>query len=59
MFIANTPLGRRGQPEDIAKAAVFLASDDAAWITGEQISVSDGIKTIKIDSKVRHAGIRT
>src|SRR5690606_5551966 len=43
MFIANTPLGRRGQPADIAKAAVFLASDDAAWITGEQISVSGGM----------------
>jgi 3-oxoacyl-[acyl-carrier protein] reductase len=43
MYIANTPLGRRGQPEDIAKAAVFLASDDAAWITGEQISVSGGM----------------
>lgn len=43
MFIVNTPLGRRGKPEDIAKAAVFLASDDAAWITGEQISVSGGM----------------
>ncbi|GAB4017177.1 glucose 1-dehydrogenase [Spirosoma migulaei] len=43
LFIANTPLGRRGQPEDIAKAAVFLASDDAAWITGEQLSVSGGM----------------
>ncbi|HEX5552746.1 MAG TPA: glucose 1-dehydrogenase [Chitinophagaceae bacterium] len=43
MFIANTPLGRRGQPEDIARAAVFLASEDAAWITGEQISVSGGM----------------
>lgn len=43
MFIANTPLGRRGQPEDIAKVVVFLASDDAAWITGEQISVSGGM----------------
>ena len=43
MFVANTPLGRRGQPEDIAKAAVFIASDDAAWITGEQISVSGGM----------------
>ncbi|HLT53387.1 MAG TPA: glucose 1-dehydrogenase [Flavobacteriaceae bacterium] len=43
MFISKTPLGRRGQPEDIAKTAVFLASDDAAWITGEQISVSGGM----------------
>lgn len=43
IFITNTPLGRRGKPEDIAKAAVFLASDDAAWITGEQISVSGGM----------------
>jgi 3-oxoacyl-[acyl-carrier protein] reductase len=43
MFIEKTPLGRRGQPDDIAKAAVFLASDDAAWITGEQISVSGGM----------------
>jgi 3-oxoacyl-[acyl-carrier protein] reductase len=43
MFVANTPLGRRGQPADIAKAVVFLASDDAAWITGEQISVSGGM----------------
>lgn len=43
MFIANTPLGRRGQPEDIAKVAVFLASEDAGWITGEQISVSGGM----------------
>src|SRR5450432_4611942 len=43
MFVANTPLGRRGRPKDIAKAVVFLASDDAAWITGEQISVSGGM----------------
>jgi 3-oxoacyl-[acyl-carrier protein] reductase len=43
MFITNTPLGLRGQPEDIAKAVEFLASDDAAWITGVQISVSGGM----------------
>jgi len=43
MFVAKTPLGRRGQPADIAKAVVFLASDDAAWITGEQIGVSGGM----------------
>ena len=43
IFINNTPLGRLGQPEDIAKAAVFLASDEAAWITGEQLAVSGGM----------------
>lgn len=42
-LIAHTPLGRVGQPEDIARVAVFLASDDAAWITGEKISVSGGL----------------
>lgn len=42
-LVANTPLGRTGQPEDIAKVAVFLASEDAAWITGEKISASGGI----------------
>jgi 3-oxoacyl-[acyl-carrier protein] reductase len=42
-LVASTPLGRTGQPEDIAKVAVFLASDDSAWITGEKISVSGGI----------------
>jgi len=42
-LVANTPLGRTGQPEDIAKVAVFLASEDSAWITGEKISVSGGI----------------
>lgn len=42
-LVANTPLGRTGQPEDIAKVAVFLASQEAGWITGEKISVSGGI----------------
>jgi 3-oxoacyl-[acyl-carrier protein] reductase len=41
---AQTPLGRIGQPRDIAPAAVFLASDDAAWITGETILVSGGLR---------------
>ena len=40
MFIANTLLGRKGLPEDIAKSVVFLAPNDSAQITGEQISVS-------------------
>lgn len=42
-LVASTPLGRTGQPDDIAKVAVFLASDESAWITGEKISVSGGI----------------
>lgn len=38
-----TPLGRIGQPEDIAKVAVFLASDEAGWVTGERLTVSGGL----------------
>ena len=39
---ASAPLGRIGQPDDVAKVAVFLASDDSAWLTGERISASGG-----------------
>jgi 3-oxoacyl-[acyl-carrier protein] reductase len=41
---AQTPLGRIGQPEDIAPAAVFLASADSAWITGETLYISGGMR---------------
>ena len=41
-FVANTPLGRVGKPTDLSKLAVFLASEDAAWITGQKIVVSGG-----------------
>jgi 3-oxoacyl-[acyl-carrier protein] reductase len=37
-----TPLGRPGQPEDVARIAVFLASDDAEFVTGERIMASGG-----------------
>jgi 3-oxoacyl-[acyl-carrier protein] reductase len=40
--IATTPLGRIGQPSDIAKVAVFLASDDSAWLTGEHLLATGG-----------------
>ena len=43
-MIAGTPLGRIGMPEDIAKVAVFLASDDSAWVTGERLTVAGGYK---------------
>jgi 3-oxoacyl-[acyl-carrier protein] reductase len=39
---AQTPLGRIGQPQDIAGAAVFLASNDSAWITGRSFVISGG-----------------
>jgi len=41
---AQTPLGRIGQPQDIAGAAVFLASPDSSWITGETLVISGGLR---------------
>src|SRR6516162_3350396 len=41
-IIAQTPLGRIGQPDDIAPAAVFLASQDSSWVTGETLYISGG-----------------
>jgi 3-oxoacyl-[acyl-carrier protein] reductase len=43
-YISLTPLGRLGEPEDIAAAAVFLASDASHWVTGETIRVSGGAR---------------
>ena len=42
-LVAQTPLGRAGQPGDIASVAVFLASADSGWITGERIVTSGGL----------------
>ena len=41
---AQTPLGRIGQPRDIAGAVVFLASSDSSWITGETFVISGGYR---------------
>jgi 3-oxoacyl-[acyl-carrier protein] reductase len=41
---AQTPLGRIGQPRDIASAAVFFASQDSAWLTGETLTISGGYR---------------
>lgn len=43
-LVAQTPLGRPGQPDDIAPIAVFLASDDSRWLTGETIVASGGMR---------------
>jgi 3-oxoacyl-[acyl-carrier protein] reductase len=42
--VADTPLGRTGQPDDIAPAAVFLASSDSKFITGQTLNISGGIR---------------
>jgi len=42
--VAQTPLGRLGQPDDIAAVAVFLASDDSRWLTGEQLLAGGGLR---------------
>jgi 3-oxoacyl-[acyl-carrier protein] reductase len=42
--VAGTPLGRFGQPDDIARIAVFLASEDSAWLTGERLTASGGYR---------------
>ena len=44
MFESQTPLGRIGQPGDIAPAAVFFASDDSAWISGETLRIAGGLR---------------
>jgi 3-oxoacyl-[acyl-carrier protein] reductase len=41
---AQTPLGRIGQPGDIAPAVVFLASDDSAWVSGETLHITGGFR---------------
>ncbi len=43
-IVAQTPLGRAGQPDDIARVVAFLASDDARFVTGEEITASGGLR---------------
>lgn len=43
-MIGRTPLGRMGQPDDIAPVAVYLASSESGWITGERLTASGGLR---------------
>ena len=43
-IVSQTPLARLGQPDDIARVAVFLASDDAGWLTGETLLAGGGLR---------------
>jgi 3-oxoacyl-[acyl-carrier protein] reductase len=42
--VSQTPLGRVGQPDDVARVAVFLASEDSGWISGETIIAAGGLR---------------
>ena len=42
-FLEHTALGRVGEPVDIARVVAFLASEDAAWVTGQTIAASGGL----------------
>ena len=44
MFESMTPLGRVGETDDIAPAAVFFASDDSKWVTGETLIIAGGLR---------------
>jgi NAD(P)-dependent dehydrogenase (short-subunit alcohol dehydrogenase family) len=46
MIAAATPVGRLGTPDEVAKAAVFLASDDATYITGTELFVDGGFAQV-------------
>jgi NAD(P)-dependent dehydrogenase (short-subunit alcohol dehydrogenase family) len=48
------PLGRRGTPEDIAKAALFLVSEEASWITGQILTIDGGLSLSLIPSERLH-----
>ena len=45
-FVATVPMGRVGTPDEVAKAAVFLASDDSSYITGTELFVDGGFAQV-------------
>jgi 3-oxoacyl-[acyl-carrier protein] reductase len=44
LAVQSTPLGRIGQPEDIARVVAFLASDEAGWVTGSLVDAAGGFR---------------
>lgn len=53
-YVENTPLGRHGQPADIARAALFLVSEAASWISGDVLYVDGAAHTKRCPGLLRH-----
>lgn len=53
-FTDNTPLKRNGKPDEIAAAALYLASDDSSWVTGEVININGGAHLRRYPDVMRH-----
>jgi NAD(P)-dependent dehydrogenase (short-subunit alcohol dehydrogenase family) len=53
----NTPMGRHGQPEEVAALICFLCSDEASFITGEDLSIDGGIHLLRYPNLAKHRGI--
>ena len=53
-ILSRTPLGRCGEPEEVARIALFLASDDASYITGQIIYADGGRLALNYTVPVRH-----
>jgi NAD(P)-dependent dehydrogenase (short-subunit alcohol dehydrogenase family) len=45
-MVSTVPMGRMGQPEEVAKAALFLASDESAFVTGIELFVDGGLAQV-------------
>lgn len=53
-FTDNTPLGRNGQPDDIAEAVLYLASDASSWVTGQTLDVNGGAHLRRYPDVMKH-----